>query len=162
MGALSTGLGAASSVAGQVGQANAYNANSQAAQVGYEARFNDMQHQAVQVDQQQSENTETAVINRARAAGAISASASSFGMGPSSTATAENAAAVSANRALAIQDINSESQRGQVGSEATSSYLQKVSQINSVARPSPLSMILGIGNAALGGADLYSKLGGHF
>lgn len=162
IGMVTAGVGALSSVAGFIGQQQAYKANVESANVGYMAKMNDLNTQAVQIDRQQSENTASAVIARAKAAGAISASASSFGIGPQSAAAAENASDVAINRDLAIRNINSESQRLQNASERTGAALSRQSQIAQVPKANPLSLALGLAGSALGGVDEFSKLGGRF
>lgn len=151
-----------SAIAAFQGQNQAAQSNLEAANVGYMAKSNDLNEQASEIDRQQSENTASATIERAKQAGAISASASSFGTGPQSTAAAEDASATGANRALAIQNINSESQRLQAASEGTGAILARQSQINQVQKGNPLSLALGLASAGFTGADQYSKLGGHF
>ncbi len=162
MAAVPAAMGVVSAVAGYSGKATAYNQNVQAANLGYANSANQVNQQRTQIDTQQSENTATAVIDKAKAAGAISASASAMGTGGTTAAEMENASANSAGRNLGIQDINSSNQRLQTSSELSDAVLRRQSQINQVQAPSKLSLALGIGGALASGAKDYHSLGGRF
>lgn len=162
MAVATTATSAASSYMGFAGQNQAAAANETAANLGYANSINGLNTQATQIDKQQSENTVTALINSVAARGRISAAASSQGMGGSTTAAQENAAEFASGRQLSIEDLNSQQERVQNANQRSGADLQRRSQIASVQPASTLSLVLGVANSALKGANQFSQSGGQF
>lgn len=162
MAAATTAVSATSAIMGFQGQNQQAALNQQEANLGYAQSANEAGEQAVQIDQQQSENTMNAVINRVSAQGRISASAASMGGGAESTAAQANAAAFAAGRQLSVENINSAGQRLQVQNELISADDKRRSQIASVQKASPLSLVLGLAKAGLSGASAFGSAGGQF
>jgi hypothetical protein len=156
------GVQAASSVFGFMGQNQAAKLNTQAANLGYANNINALNTQATQINQQQSENTVSSLIDSVAARGRISAAAGSEGAGGSSTASQMNAAEFSAGRNLAVEDLNSQNARVQNANQRSGADLQRRSQIASVQPASPLSLVLGLANAGISGAKQFSEAGGQF
>lgn len=152
----------ASSIASFAGQGMAAGANARSANYAF-AQNQDVESQrAAQVDQQQSENTVQSAIDRTQAEGKVSASASSFG-GDRQTATGEvNAVANTNERALGIENVNSNEQRLNIANEGESAEISRQSQINRVQPESGLALATSLAGDAAGGASTYSKLGGRF
>lgn len=149
-------------VLGYLGQNAAASANREAANISYAQNENAASQRYTQIGQEQSENTINAAIARARAEGSISASASSMGSDASTTGRQVQAADFATGMQLGRMDINSENQRIATADQEQVNWLNRQSQINSVAPQSPL--VLGVhlaANAAQAAAD-YAKMGGRY
>lgn len=151
---------AASSIFGFLGQGAAYKANVQAAKVGFANSYDIEQTRRVQIDQQESENTVSAMINAAAARGRISASASSMGADAATTTQQINAADVDVGRNLGLEDVNSQNQRIQSAQNLTNASLKEQSQINSVAKPNLLALGFNLVGDAASSATQALKLAG--
>jgi hypothetical protein len=141
----------------QASEANAHLANQQAAN-----QYNSLEAQRGQIDASQSENTVSAIVDRASREGAISAHAGTFGLGGSTAGRLENAAAFDVGRSLSIQNLNAQSQRGQNAADLTGSRLEQQTRINSMPKPSALGLVLGVAKAGLQGTGAYMNAGGTF
>lgn len=155
-------VSAASSVMGFEGETQRAHLNANAANMQGANTYNALEQQRGQIDAQQSENTVSALIERAKARGAISASASSIGTGGSTATALETAADNQAGRALSIENLNSDNQRLQVRNQIQASDIQRQNKINSVLAPSPLSLVLGLAKAGLQSASAFTSAGGSF
>lgn len=160
--AATTAVGSASSVLGFAGQNQAAQANKTAANLAYANTGNQVAVRGAQIDQQQSENTVQAMIDRVTAQGRISASASSMGGDAATTARTENAADFASGRSLSLEDVNSQNQRIGNAQTMTNAFYTRQSQENQVLPGNPLSLALGLAKAGLGGASAFGKLGGQF
>jgi hypothetical protein len=155
-------VGAASSYMGFQGATQQAHANANAANLQASSTYNALGEQEGQIDAQQSENTVSALIDRAKAQGSISASASSFGTGGSTTTALANAADNEAGRALSVEDLNSQSQRLQVQNQLQGADITRRNKIASMPAPSPLTLVLGMAKAGLQGTSAYTSAGGRF
>ena len=155
-------VGAASSIMGFEGANQASHANANAANLQASNTYNALGEQESQIDAQQSENSVSALIARTQAQGRISASASSFGTGGATTAELSNATDNEAGRSLAIENLNSQSQRLQVQNQMQGAEITRRNKIASVPAGNPLSLVLGIAKAGLQGSSFYASTQGRF
>lgn len=153
---------AASAIMGFEGANSMSHANANAANLTASVQYNGLSEQAGEIASQQSENSLTSLINRARTQGSISASASALGAGGSTAQEEANAADVASGRSLAISDLNSSFQRLQIQNELTGSDVQRQNKIASVPAGNPLSLVLGLAKAGLQGVGSYEQAGGRF
>lgn len=160
--AAGSAVSAGSSIFGFLGQNAAAKANEQAANLGYANAWNQGQQEAHQIDQQQSVNTVNAIIEQRSRQGQISASASAFGQGAESTAGEEVATNVQASRQIGVAAENAQNQRLQVSNQLQSADLARRSQIMQVQPESPLSLVLGIAQSGIQGANTFAGVGGRF
>lgn len=156
------GVSAATTGLSFLGQQQAAKSNAQAANVTAANSYNDIGRRGVQIDQQNSENILSSLIDRTAAQGAISASASAMGTGVATTDQISNAAAFGAGRNASIDQLNSDNQRGQLTSDRTGVSLRRQSQINSVQGPSLIGLGFQLAGDTLKGASTYTSLGGKF
>jgi len=153
-------VSSASAIAGFVGQQKAADANERAANVTYAQTSNELGRRATEIDAAQGQSTFNSIVERAQAQGRISASASDMGTGVAVTQTLQNQSANEIGRTASVDELNSRNQRLQLGDMRTRSEFDRVSQINSVPRPSPLSLVLGITKSALSAGSSYQQAGG--
>ena len=161
IGLVTFGLGALQTGLSYVGQNQAAKANEKSANLTAANEFNTRQQQATELDQAKSERAVDTAITTAQSEGAISASASERGLGSQSLIQSLNASMFGIGRNASIEDLNDQNQRVQLGNEATGSEIRRQSRINSVQKGNPLSLVLGVGGAALSGATAYSNAGGR-
>jgi len=114
----------------------------------------------VQIGAQASEDRVNAIINAVAAQGRISASASSMGSDAATVAQMSNAEAFKAGRGASIQDLNTQNALAENQQARRNNELERVSKINTIQKPTPLSLVLGIAQAGLQGANTYYATGG--
>ncbi len=154
-------ISATSAIVGFQGAQQAADANERAANVTAAQTANELGRRATEIDAAQGQNTFNSLVERAKAAGRISASASDLGTGAAVTQTLQNQSANEIGRAASVDQLNSRNQRLQLGDMRTRSEFDRISQINSVPAPSPLSLALGIAEAGVSSLGTYSDLGGR-
>lgn len=155
-------VAAISTTAGFMGAQQAAKDNKTAANLTAANSFNDLSARGRQIDQQNSENILSNLIDAHAAQGAISASASAYGTGEATTQQLSNAAQFAAGRNAEIDQLNSDDQRLQLASDRVGVGMRRQSQINSKLAPSGLSLALGYAQDAIGGVNEYHSLGGKF
>lgn len=160
--AASTALSIGSTIMGHQGQKQAAADNRRAANVNFSQRTEAIDAQRVQLDQAMSEDVFERAIAQASAQGRIAASASDMGMGAQGLQQQRQVSSFEAGREFSIAAVNDRNQREQLQREMRGAETERVSQINQVKPPSTLSLLLGIGKAAVQGASTYSSLGGKF
>lgn len=161
--ALSTAaVAAATTGLSYAGQQQRAASTAQAANLNFANNSNALGAQATQVDEQHSENALSTIIEGAKNAGRISAGASSLSLGASSTAGQENANDVDIGRSLAIGDLNQQNKDLQIGMDVQSAGVARQSQIAQAPPPSLASLVVGLGDAAVKGANTYASVGGKF
>lgn len=157
-----TAVAGGKSILSFLGQNAASAANTRAANLSYANTSNQLAQRSSQIDAQESQNTVQAMIDRVTAQGRISASASSMGSDTATTTREGSAANFSVGRALGIEDTNSQNQRQDVGNQLDNAFYARQTQENQVLPGNPISLALGLGGDAVGGAGDYLKLGGQF
>ena len=155
-------LSIGSSIVERAGAKQAYNANVTAANLNYAQQQNVINQKASQIDQNASERVFDSAITRQQAEGRIAASATSQGLAPTSIIQALNADMFGIGRQDAVATANDNNSRAQLINEQQGAIIERQSQINRVAKPSGLSLALGIGKGVLAGANAYHSLGGKF
>lgn len=155
-------VGSASAIMGFQGANQMSHENANAANLTQAVNYNALAEQGAQVDAQQSENSVSALIERAKAGGAISASASASGSSGATATALANASDNQVGRALSIEDLNSANQRLQIQNQVISGDVQRKNKIASVPAGNPLSLVLGIAKAGLEGSSAYTSAGGKF
>lgn len=156
----SMALGIAQSAMSFVGQQQAYSQNREAANIQYANTWNAEQQKAGQVNQKQSEDKLSNVIDFAQHFGRIAASATTMGVGSGTLGAVQSSAGVESNRKAGIIDLNARNERGQIGTELQAANLRRTATINSVAKPNLLSLGLSIGGDVLGAGSTYRATGG--
>lgn len=162
-GALAAGqaaVGIASAVAGHIGQKQAYKANREAAQYNFANRFNASETQRVQMDQERSEKAFDTAIAAVQAQGRIAASASEMGLSAGAAQQGFNSEMFGLGRQASVDDANDANQRVQLANERRGADIARISQINSVSKPSALGLVLGIGKAVVDAGTSYKQMGG--
>lgn len=159
---VTTAASAGSAIMSFQGQRAAKKANDQAANMTYANTYNELGNRNIQIDQQQSENSVEAAINQHVLQGRISASAGAMGLTGGTTKSLEVSAANQVGRALSLERLTSENQRIQQGTEYNAAGIRRVSQINSVAKPSIAKLGFDLAKSGLQGANAYSDAGGKF
>jgi hypothetical protein len=161
VGALSAALAIGQTVTGYIGQNQAYNANTTAANLTAANESNILGQQRVQLDQAKSENAFDSAIAAAQSQGRITASASEQGLSNTSLVQALNADMFGIGRQVSIENANDQNARNQLANQAQGIELDRNSRIASVSKPSGLSLVLGIGGGALAGVNGYAAAGGR-
>lgn len=159
---LSGALGAVSTITGFIGQTQAAAAAKKAANLNFANKTTALTQENTQLSARESEDHVSAAIKSAQTFGRISASAAAMGLGNSTLSPYLDAAEGSVSRDSAIEDLNTNSKRVELGSEATGARLERDSTIAAHPSPSPVSLALGLGKDAFGAASLFSQLGGKF
>lgn len=157
---LSTALGVGQAVTQYQGGVAAAEANAEAANVNFANQFNILEQKRVQVDAEASEAAFDSAIVTAQEGGRIGASAADRGLGSSSVIQSLNASLFGVGRGVTMEQANAQGQRNQIAAELTGANIERQSQINRVAKPTKGSLLLGLGGAALQGANTYTGLGG--
>ena len=155
-------VGAGQAVSGYFGAQEAYKANKQAANLSAAYQHDVIQQKSIQLDQEKSEKALDTAIATVRAQGQVAASASAMGVAPSSIVGAINADMFGIGRQAMADETNDRNARLQLSNELRGAEIERVSKINSVAKPGVLDLALGIAGAGLKGVDAYSTAGGKF
>jgi hypothetical protein len=161
VGGLSALLAVGQTVSGYIGQKQAYNSNVIASNLTAANESNILDQKRVQIDQERSESVLDTAITAAESQGRISASASERGLSNTSLIQALNADMFGIGRQASIESANDQNQRNQLSNEKQGVELDRRSRIASVSKPSGLSLVLGIGQGALGGISAYQGAGGR-
>lgn len=159
---VSAGIGVATSVATFTGQQKAYHDNQTAANLTYANTSNSIARKATQIDAQQSESVFDNAVKSAADDSSVVASASDSGLSPNALVHSLNTVDFGNARAATLADINAQNQRIQLGQDQTDANIRRVSQINSVQKGSPVSLLLGIAGSAASAGSQYHQLGGQF
>jgi cell division protein FtsL len=144
-----------------VGQKQAYSSNVTASNLTAANEYNILEQKRVQVDQERSESALDTAIAAAQSQGRITASASEQGLSNTSLIQALNADMFGIGRQASIESANDQNQRNQLSNESQGVELDRRARIASVSKPSGLSLVLGIGQGALGGISAYQGAGGR-
>lgn len=156
IGAATAALSIATTTVGYIGQGQAYKANETAANINYARDQDAAGRQQVQLDKKASENSFDTAIAQLQAEGDIAASATDRGLGTSSIVQSLNASMFGIGRQATAESINDRSARQNIAESRTDAQVRRQSQINSLSKPSSLSLVLGIGQGALAGANAYN------
>lgn len=159
---ISTSLAVGSQVLQYSGQQKAYDANVTAANMNFANQNQTINTEKAQLDAKLGERHFDEAITQAKSEGQVVNSASASGLAPSSLVHALNASDFGLARTSSVENINDANARQQLMNEQQGARIDWQSQINKVAQPNPLSLILGIGGSVAGGASTYAQLGGKF
>lgn len=162
VGAITAGLGAASSLMGFFGAQSARSAAIKSANLNFAAKDEQAQRENVQLSGQQTEQSLTDAVSYAQSFGRIATSASALGLGQATTHQMISANAAGYNRTLGIQDRNFGTKRQNIQSELEGASLQRSSAIASAPKANLGSLALGLAGNALSGLTTYAALGGKF
>lgn len=151
-------LGVGESVSQYVGMNQQYEVNRQASNYNYARDREAINRQDVQLQEQNSQNVFETAIAAAQARGAVAVSAAEQGLGVPSIAGRLNAEMFGLGKQATTDQINFTNQRQELASNRTDAEIKRQNQINSKQKGSPLSLILGVGKAVVGGASDYKKM----
>jgi hypothetical protein len=154
-------LGVGQAVASYAGQKQAYASNATAANLNFARQSDIINQKATQLNQERSEKAFDTAIVAARSRGRINAALSDRGLAPGSIVTQLNADMFGLGRQVSMEEANDRNARAQLGNELAGAEVSRSNQINSMAKPSKLSLILGIGQGVMSGVSTYSSLGGR-
>ncbi len=125
----------------------------------YAQQVNEASTQRTQINARQSEDSVDALIASNAARGRISASAGALGSDAATTAQQANASDFDIGRGLSIATANADNARMGVQQSLQVGDLQRQNTIENIAKPGPLSLVLGIVQNNLQGAASAMKMG---
>lgn len=160
--AITTGVGALSSVMGFFGAQQAHHAAAVAADRNYAAADEKAQREGVLTSAQATETNLSDAVTYAQSFGRIATSAASLGLGQYSVSGALNANAAAGNRKIGIEDTNAATKRTQIQTDLEGASLQRSSALANAPRANLGSLALSLAGNALQGASTYASLGGKF
>lgn len=151
-------LSAAEQVTSYIGAKGAYKSNEEAANIQFGRDQDAISRQSTQLSQEKAEKGFDTAIASLAAEGQIAASASESGLGRTSIVGALNAAQFGIGRQVTADDKNYMNQRLALGESRVDADVRRQARINSVAKPSALSLVIGLGQSAVGAASSYKSM----
>lgn len=157
---LSAVVGVGSAVSSYQGQMQAARAQTQAANQTYAFRDESIRAQAAQLDTAQTEDAVDREIESIRAQGRIANSISDMGLGDFTGTQLTNVNAFETGRAQTLTDVDFAQQRDQLNRDERGAILER--DTNQGVKPSSLSLLLGIGQGVIQGANTWGAMGGRY
>lgn len=128
------------------------------ANLNYANRYNIVQQQSGQLDQEHSEKALDSAIVAAQAGGRISASSADLGYSGASLEQAINADLFGIGRQESADAVNERNARTQLGNELTGARIERASTIARNPGPSTAGLVLGIGKSVLDAGSSYASM----
>lgn len=145
-----------------VGQQQQARVARRVANLNYAQESNVLEARRVELDAEASEKALDTAIAGLQSEGRIAASASELGFSSGASIQAINADMWGLGRADSIEELNDQNMRNQLAREREGAQITRNSSLAANRGPSTLGLVLGVGQAVVGGARDYRQMGGRF